>query len=165
MKKFYLTTSIAVFFLVCTCGIQAQTAQPQLNQIELIKKFLGTWQASTGKDTVEVWESQLFGNAVIITVSQIIKGKKTPTYVNNMSYDSSDGKLKGFVLNANASNATWIGSFSSEKDFSGTMLYIFQPENAWGKFAFVFTTPKEWVFTMHNMEGVKTFEYKFIKVK
>jgi len=40
-----------------------------------------------------------------------------------------------------------------------------QPENAWGKFAFVFTTPKEWIFTMHNMEGAKTFELKFTKVK
>lgn len=165
MKKFIFTTAIAVFFLLCTYGIQGQTAQPQLKQVELMKKFLGTWQASTGKDTVEVWESQLFGNAVIITVSQIIKGKKMPAYVNNMSYDTSDGKLKGFVLNANASSTTWVGSFSSEIDFTGTMLNSFQPENGWGKFAFVFTTPKEWVFTMRNMEGVKTFEYKFIKMK
>ena len=165
MKKFYLTTSIAAFLLICTYGIQAQTTQSQLNQVELIKKFLGTWQTSIGKDTVEVWESQLFGNAVIITVSQIIKGKKTQNYVNNMSYDSSDGKLKGFVLNANASSTTWIGSFSTEKDFGGTMLTSFQPEKTWGKFAFVFTTPKEWIFTMHNMEGAKTFEYKFTKVK
>jgi hypothetical protein len=165
MKKFYLTTAISVFFLLGTSGVHAQTTQPQLNQVELIKKFLGTWQASIGKDTVEVWESQLFGNAVIINVSQIIKGKKTQDYVNNMSYDSSDGKLKGFILNTNASSTTWSGSFSSEKDFAGTMLNSFKPETAWGKFAFVFTTPKEWIFTMHNMEGAKTFESKFTKVK
>jgi hypothetical protein len=165
MKKFYFTTAIAVFLLICTSGIQAQATQSQLNQAELIKKFLGTWQANIGKDTVEVWEGQLFGNAVIITVSQIIKGKKTQDYVNNMSYDSSDGKLKGFILNVNASSTTWIGSFSSEKDFAGTMLNSFQPETAWSKFAFVFTTPKEWIFTMHNMEGAKTFESKFTKVK
>ncbi len=44
MKKICLTITIAVFLLICSSGIQAQTTQTKLNQVELAKQFLGTWQ-------------------------------------------------------------------------------------------------------------------------
>ena len=44
MKKICLTTAIAVFLLFCSNGIQAQTTQTTLNQIELMKQSVGTWQ-------------------------------------------------------------------------------------------------------------------------
>ena len=122
MKKFCLSITSAVFLLICLGGIQAQTTQPKLNQVELIKQFLGTWQANVGTDTVEVWESQLYGNAVIINVSQVIKGKKSPSYMNNIGFDTRDGKLKGFITNPDVSYTTWIGLFATEKNFNGDML-------------------------------------------
>ena len=40
---------------------QAQTAQTKLNQVELMKQFIGIWQSNVGKDTVDVreWRSLL----------------------------------------------------------------------------------------------------------
>jgi hypothetical protein len=163
MKKIYLLITITVFLLICSKGIQAQNAQTKLNQIELMKQFLGTWQANMGKDTVEVWEGQLYGNAVTLNVYQVIKGKKVPSYMNYSGLDSKDGKLKGFILNYDASNTTWIGSFTTDKNFGGDLLENFNPEKAWSKFDFVFVNPKEFLFTLHNMEGVKIEEFKFSK--
>ncbi|TAL77512.1 MAG: hypothetical protein EPN88_02585 [Bacteroidetes bacterium] len=142
-----------------------QTTQSTLNQTELAKQFLGTWQSNIGKDTVEVWESQLYGNAVITNVSQIIKGKKSPSYMNNIGFDTKEGKLKGFIINPDGSYTTWIGLFSAGNNFSGDLVDSFIPEKAWAKFEFVFANPKEWTLTIHNIDGVKTSENKFSKVK
>jgi hypothetical protein len=165
MKNLCLTITIAVFLLICSVGIQGQTAQTTLNQKELMKQFLGTWQSTVGTDTVEVWESKLYGEAVIITVTQIIKGKTSDSYINNTGFDAKDSKLKGFILNHDGSYATWIGQFSTDKKFSGDLVDSFNPEKPWSKFEFVFLNPKEWTLTFHNNDGVKTNEFKYSKVK
>lgn len=165
MKKLFSIATIVVCLLLFTDAIQAQTTQTKLNQVELIKQFLGTYQGTVGKDTVEVWESQLYGNAVIVNVSRIIKGKKSPSYMSNTGFDERDGKLKGFILNPDATYTTWIGSFTSEKTFKGDLLDSFNPEKVWSKFEFAFVNPKEWTSTFYNADGIKTAEYKFIKTK
>jgi len=165
MKKIFLTTAIAVFLFICLTGTQAQTTQTKLNQVELMKQLLGNWQTNIGKDTIEIWETQHYGKGYIINVSQVIKGKKNPLYINNMSFDTKDGKFKGFVLYANGDYSTWIGLFTSEKKFSGDMVQNFNPETASIKLECEFENPKEWTWRNFNKEGVKIFESKFIKVK
>ena len=51
MKIFCLTISIAVFLLVLLNGLQAQTTTTKLNQVELLKQFLGTWKSEMVNDT------------------------------------------------------------------------------------------------------------------
>ena len=164
MKKIYLTTVIAVFLLLCTNGIQAQTTQPKLNQVELMKQFLGTHQANTGKDTVETWEAQQYGNAFVMKVSQIIKGQKKPYYINNVGFDSKENKFKGYLLFPKGGYATWIGFFTAEKTFTGNLVQNFDPLAVQFKLQAVFGT-KEFVWTEFNPSGVKTAEYTYKKVK
>jgi hypothetical protein len=164
MKKFCLKTTIAVFFLVFSAGIQGQTTQPTLNQVGLLKKFIGTWQATTGKDTLETWVAKLYGEAIIINLTREVKGTKTPIYVNNIGFDKGDGKIKGFALFPNTDVVPWIGQFTTEKNFGGELVGAFDSKAVWEKFEFVFS-PDSFTFTMHNMDGVKTSEYKFSKVK
>jgi hypothetical protein len=164
MKKLCLTM-IAVFFLVCSIGVQAQTTQTQLNQLELMKQFLGTWQGSAGKDTVEVWDCQQYGKAFIINVSNVIKGQKTPLYVNNVGFDTRDGKIKGYALWPNGDYTTWIALFNPEKKFSGDLLDSYIPGTAWGKFEMVIVNTKEWTWRYFDSKGVKTSEIQFVKVK
>jgi hypothetical protein len=164
MKKLCLIMT-AVFFLVCSIGVQAQTTQTQLNQLELMKQFLGTWQGNAGKDTVEVWDCQQYGKAFIINVSNVIKGQKTPLYVNNVGFDARDGKIKGYALWPNGDYITWIALFNPEKKFSGDLLDSFIPGTAWGKFEMVIVNPKEWTWRYFDSKGVKTSEIQFVKVK
>jgi hypothetical protein len=164
MKKIYLTTLIAVFLLLCSQGIQAQTAQTKLNQVELMKQFLGTYQANISKDTVETWETQQYGNALVMKVSKIIKGQKKPYYINNVGFDSKENAYKGYLLFANGGYGTWIGSFTAEKTFTGNLVQNLDPLKVQVKLQGVFGS-KEFVWTEFNPAGVKIAEYTYKKVK
>jgi|APFre7841882590_1041340.scaffolds.fasta_scaffold75729_2 hypothetical protein len=63
MKKFCLTTAIAVFLLFRLNGIQAQTTQTKLNQVELMKHFIGTWTTEFAIDTVGILECKSLYNS------------------------------------------------------------------------------------------------------
>jgi hypothetical protein len=165
MKKIYLATAIAVFLLTHLTGLQAQTAPAKLDQQKLMLQYLGTWQATVGKDTVEVWEFQQFGKAITINVSHIIKGKKTPLEVNNLGFDTKESKFKGYALWDNGDYTTWIGLFTSDKKFSGEMMQDFKPETTFIKFESVSVNPKEWDWTEFNAAGAKILENRFMKVK
>jgi len=164
-KTFFLTTMIFVFLLICSTGIQAQTAKSNLDQVKLQQQLIGTWQSNTGKDTVEVWETQQYGKSVITTVSYNIKGKKTPYYTNNFCIDTKEGKFKGFVLYADGHYGTWIGLWTTEKKFSVDGVQNFKPETVSVKMELVYETPTKMTFTFFNTDGKKTGELKFNKVK
>jgi hypothetical protein len=164
MKKICLVITVVVL-LLCSQGIQAQTTHSTLDQIELMKQFLGTWQANAGMDTVEVWEFQQFGKAFILNVTQVVKGKNTPQNINNIVFNSEEGKFKSFQLSSDGTYNTWIGSFTTEKKFIGEMVNNFKPETAWGKIQNSLTNSKEFIFTFSNTDGAIGEELKFIKIK
>jgi hypothetical protein len=165
MKKFLLTTGIVLCLLILSNGILAQTTITKLDQLKLMQAFLGKWQATTGKDTVEVWDFQNYGKAIIINVHRVIKDVKTPYYKNNIAFDPKEGKFKGFALWTDAGYVTWIASFTSEKLLSGDMVQNFTPGTSFIKFENVLVNPNEWTWTQFNKDGVKVLEYKFSKIK
>ena len=86
---------IVVIFLFSTIRIQAQTTQTKLNQIELMKQFLGTWKGETSKDTVITGHNTQFGTG-LECVSQIaIKGKILDSVKQLLGYDK---KYDKFIL-------------------------------------------------------------------
>jgi hypothetical protein len=165
MKKICLAIQITAFLLICLYGLQAQTTQTKLNQVELMKQFLGTWQANDGIDTVEVWEFQQFGKAFILNVNRLVKGQKTPLNINSIVFNSELGKFKSFQLSTEGTYNTWLGLFTTEKKFNGDMVNNSNPEIVWGKIQNVFDNPKEFTFTFSNTDGVIGEELKFMKVK
>ena len=165
MKTVCLTTIVALFLVLCTNGIQAQTAQKKLNQVELMNQVIGKWQAPVGKDTIETWDCQKYGNALIIKVDQVIKGKKTPMYVNNLGFDSKADKFKGYALFPDGTYTTWIGSYSTDKKSSFDLVHDFNANEIFNKFESVITNSNEWIWTLLTKEGVKISEMKFTKVK
>lgn len=52
MKKFWLTTVIALFIVVCSTSLWAQTSVSDLDQLKLMEKFLGNRQLDGDKDTL-----------------------------------------------------------------------------------------------------------------
>lgn len=157
--------TMTVSLLVCSIGILAQTVQTQLNQLELMKQSVGTWQAPAGKDTVEVWDYQQYGKTCVINVYHVIKGQKTPLYINNMGFDSKGDKFKGYVLYSDGNYLTWIGVFKSENKFLVDIVDNFIPEKIWAKIEIVHVSSKEMNWTQFNAEGVKVSELKFVKIK
>jgi len=166
MKKFYLMTATAVFLLLSISnGIQGQNSTSNLDQPKLMLQFLGKWQANVGKDTVEVWDCQVYGKAYTSNVYQVTKGHKTPFYTNSISYGQKEGKFSGFQLTADGGYGTWIGSFASEKKLEGIMVKNFNPEPVYGKFEIIFKNLNEFTYFIYNTQGVKTVELQYVKVK
>ena len=164
-KAFFLTTIMFVFLLICSTGIQAQTAKSNLDQVKLMQQILGTWEATVDKDTVIVREHQEYGKAFITTVYYNIKGKKTPYYIATYCFDSKDGKFKGSSLYANGNFTLWIGLYTTEKKFSIDVFQNFKPETVIMKVEYVYETPTKMTGTNFSPDGKKTRERKYNKVK
>jgi hypothetical protein len=164
MKKFIITT-IALITIFSLNVTKAQTKQPKLNQMELYKQFVGTWQAEIGADSIEIRECREYGQAYVIDVKRIIHGQEIPFYINNVCLDANDGKLKGFLLYPNGGYFTWIGSFTENNLFLGKIVFNFMPDVAWSEFHAHFINPTEFTCTNFNQEGAETIEMKFTKIK
>jgi hypothetical protein len=165
MKTICLTTTVAVFLLLCTNGIYAQAAKSNLDQIKLMQQAIGTWQGNVGKDTVEVQETVQYGKAFITTVDLIIKGKKSPYYINNYCFDSKEGNFKGFALWPNGDYSTWIGLFATEKKLSVDVVQNFNPKAVNFKIEILYETPSKTIWTSLNTVGKKTGENIYNKTK
>ena len=154
-----------VFLLIFTNGILAQTTQTNLNQVELMKQLIGTWQATVGQDTINIWEAKPFGKALIITNYNVIKGIASKPNINSIGYDDRDDMLKGFIIDYNAEFLTWIGRFTADKILKVDAVDTFKPEIVWWKNELEFITPTDMIFRGFDAAGVKTVEWNYIQVK
>jgi len=165
MKKAGLWIGMLMLLLQSSLTLIAQTTQTKLNQVELAKQFLGTWKENTGKDTIGMWDGNLYGDVVEAHVYMNLNGTIHDSYLTIIAYDKRDGKLKGCNYFPNSDFATWIGVFTTEKMFKVNGLDTFKPDVIWWKAEFEFITPTEAIVRNFNHSGEKTFESTFVKVK
>ena len=64
MKPILSVTLLIVYLLLCSNGIQAQTTDSKLDQVELMKQFIGSWQTEMGKDTIFIMVGKTFGKGL-----------------------------------------------------------------------------------------------------
>jgi len=166
MKKVHLTLIIIVFLLLCANGIQAQTTQTKLNQIELHKQFLGNWKCELGKDTSCVIEVIPFGSGIEITRKFITKGNIFDTWKELSGYDKKNDKFLGAQLKKSSTpvylTVSWFTSINicesvSFKDLS-------DPDKATVKWTWELKTPEiATMTTTRNNMVVSTIQYTRIK--
>jgi hypothetical protein len=164
MKKLCLTTVIFVFLMFVSKGILGQTGQTQLDQLKLMEQFVGTWQMATGADTVIV-EIQKQGKAFVENDYTIKNGQKNWGSIWTYGFSPDEGKFKIFAVQLTGDYLTLIASFTSEKKWVQEIVQSFNPEKVLMRGEFVFETPETATATSFNSEGVKTEEYKLIKIK
>ena len=132
MKKTCLTITIAVFLLLCINGIQAQTTQTKLNQVELMKQLLGTWKSEAFQDSIWTGECKSFGNGLEWSSKTELKGKIVREGRSLMGYDKKNDKLIECDL-SNSSPDIMLYSmwFTSANKFEEILLKdVSHPENA-----------------------------------
>jgi hypothetical protein len=143
MKKFYLTTVIAVFCMIISNGIQAQTTQTKLDQFELMKQCLGVWKGELAKDTIMIMNWTSFGKAIednykIVTKDKILYSRKAI-----YGYDEKYDKIVVAAISDNSPSidlmAIWFSSMDTA-NFVGYQ-YLSNPEKSNFKMQWILIPP------------------------
>jgi hypothetical protein len=75
-----------VFLLTGFNRLQGQNLTTNLDHLKLANAFfVGSWQGIISNDTVS-WDCQQYGNAFVINVSNVIRGKKSFSYVMDIGF-------------------------------------------------------------------------------
>jgi hypothetical protein len=98
MNKICLTITITAFLLICLNGLQAQTTQTKLNQVDLINQspIIGSWKFELGKDTTGYMDCTTYGTGIDANVKYVTKGN-TPFMEARIiwAYDKTLDKMIG----------------------------------------------------------------------
>ena len=165
MKTFFFATMTVVFLLYLTNGIQAQTTQTKLDQVELMQAWVGTWQRVIGKDSILVLEFQQYGKGFIQDLSLITNGNKSIQGKACYSFSAKEDKFKVFSLTADGNYLTFIVYFTTEKKWDQFLVQDFNHEKILLKGEGELVTPNIYTSTWFDSNGVKTAEGKWTKAK
>ena len=143
MKTSYLRSLVAIILLLYTIGLQAQTTQPKLNQMELMKDFVGIWKGEIAKDTVMIMNFTSYGKAIEnnykITVKDKILYSGKEIYGYNQKYD----KIVVAVIHDNSPQIRLYAAWFSSKD-TGNLVsyqYLSNPETSPFKIQWIIIPP------------------------
>ena len=149
MKKISLTTVILVLLLFLSNVMQAQTTQTQLNQLELIKQFIGNWTAEMGKDTTVFCEYKLFGTGMEDYYKGITNGKIFLSEKGLWGYDKkTDKNIHAQLWDPSSRLDINVWWFTSKNICEGVQYqYISNPENASLKWKLEFKSSESMIMT------------------
>ncbi|HEY5124231.1 MAG TPA: hypothetical protein VIK14_10895 [Ignavibacteria bacterium] len=150
MKKFCLTITTAVFLLICLNGLQAQTTQTKLNQVELLKQFLGTWKSEIAKDTTIIGDYTPFGTAVESNLQIVTNNKILDSWKRFCGYDKINDRLIIAKLMKSSPvieiSEFWFTSKNAGEGF--VIQDISHPENTTIKWKIEFKSPDLYIQTV-----------------
>jgi|WetSurMetagenome_2_1015567.scaffolds.fasta_scaffold161672_1 hypothetical protein len=158
----YLLISILLF--TCFNKTGAQTNQPKLNQVALMRQFLGTWTCELGKDTFLVSENKPFGRGMTANGRITTQGRTLDSIVQIYGYNKSADRyvLAELIRSSSAFEicTTWFTSATAGE------LTVENTENSKFKWRFEFKTPDSIVQTaMLDGEVIKEISLTRVKNK
>jgi len=94
MKKISSLSIIAILIALYSNALSAQTSQTGLNQLELMKQFIGKWENKANKDTVYTAEFDPYGNGGLeFTLKSVTQGKVWLEMKQLWGYDKKSDKI------------------------------------------------------------------------
>ena len=96
-------------------NLQAQSPQQDLDQVELMKQFIGKWIAETGKDTTQIWEAIPFEKGYEVNVSWQAKGETFATGKGIMGFTWEERTVNWYHLWPSGHISRDMGKFISNK--------------------------------------------------
>jgi hypothetical protein len=119
MNKSFLILVIAGFLIIGLSEVQAQTTQPKLNQVELIKQMLGNWRVDFAKDTTQYWSIEPFGTGITCYAKTVVKNNTISETRELYGYDSKLGKYVVASLEKGKDIEMWVLWFTSNNKYIG----------------------------------------------
>ena len=133
------TMLISLFILLNMNKLHAQPSELKLDQIELMKQFLGTWKGELDNNTIFMCENKQFGNGAISNSMITTDGMVVDSVVQIYGYDN---KTEKFIIAELKESSPVIELcsiwFTSEN--TGEIIII-NPENTPLRFKFEFMSP------------------------
>jgi hypothetical protein len=166
MKKICSITMIAVFFLLFTNGIEAQTTQTQLNQVELLKQFLGSWKSEVGKDTTCFADFKPVGTVMEGNRNFVTNGKTFQSFKELIGYDKKTDKFIASQLWISSPDMHLYTLYFTAKNICEVILFqdISNPEKAALKWKYEFKSPDLAIATyIENNKVVSVDTYNRVK--
>lgn len=93
MKTLIKIYIILLLLFLSVSQVIAQTTEPKLNQIELVKQLTGIWKSEINKDTTEYMESKSYGDGVEAYKRYYSKGKIVMEGKQLYAYDRKNDKF------------------------------------------------------------------------
>ncbi len=162
MKTFYKTMLIAGFVLNGTFELQAQTTDNKLDQVDLMKKFVGRWKCEVGKDTLFISENIAFGAGLVCNTQIIAHGKILNSVKQLYGYDKKIDKfIVAELIESSPVIEVCTSWFTSQ---NAGELVVTNPDNAPFRFRFEFKNADLIVQTaIQNDKAVKEITLSRIK--
>jgi hypothetical protein len=128
-----------MFFLISIKETHAQTTQTKLNQVELMKQFIGTWKGELGNNAIYINENKPFGTGMVCNIQIISNGEINDTVKQLFGYDNITDKYIIAEL-IKSSSVIEISSAWFTSEHTGK-IFITDPDGDSIKFDFEFKTP------------------------
>lgn len=120
MKIFHFSAIISLFLMLFSTGILAQNTQTKLNQVELMKQFVGSWKVQESKDTTFFWNAKSYGTGLEGNYKTVNNGKTVSEGKFLQGFDKKTDKSVYTELSSGMDqdvdiNATWFISKTKYK--------------------------------------------------
>ena len=127
---FIMTGTLLVF---CIKETLAQSTQTKLDQLELMKQYLGIWKGELAKDTFLILNFTSFGKTIEDNYKVVTKGNTLFSGKEIYGYEKNDDKLLIASINDNSTRLNLAVGWFSSKD-TGNMVggyqYLSSPEKS-----------------------------------
>jgi len=159
--------SILLCFSLLSCISQnlfSQSAENELDQVELMKQFIGKWAAEVGKDSTWLWEITPSNNGYVHAFYLKVKGKTVETMPGIIGFGSEYKTTNMFILYQDGFISRDIGGFVSDNKYIAERFYPQDNKAVLGTWESTLLTPDKFTATW-KVEGVKVMELFYIRVK
>lgn len=161
MKKLLIIS--VIFMITAFLCIKAQNIQPALNQAELMKKFIGTWQSGNGRDTILTWEMKEFNNALMQIYWTTINGVARAQSICYVTYDPACDHFKCCSLWPNGQVRTLLAKFASEREVNFDRADDLKADVFLSRNTTIFEDNDHFTISNYNSDRVKTGTSRWVR--
>ena len=165
MKKiilsFLLLTVFTFCFIVC---VSAQSSGTDLDQVELMKQFIGKWKTEAGKDSIWLWEIMPSNKGYVHTFYLQVKGTNVETVPGIIGFADDYKNTSLLILYQDGFISRDFGGFVSDSKYIAERFYPQEKKTGLGFWECTFVTPDKFT-AIWKVKGVKRLELIYTRVK
>ncbi len=164
MKK-TLNIMLSLLIIVSfSLNVSSQSDQKNLDQVKLLKQFIGTWEAEAGKDSTWLWEITPSNKGYVHAFYLKVKGKTVETLPGIFGFGDEYRNTNLLILYPDGFISRDIGGFVSDNKYVAERFYPQDEKTGLGTWEGTFLTTDK-LSTIWKVQGVKIIEYIYIRVK